>query len=414
MKDAFMNRQSVSLKFCLLGMALVLVMLNGIVSAQEKCTNDPKIPWKDCANPGVLILDEDDPTGEFWRLRRDTVDDVERKPGLVSVQRYESGLSSFPSFFGAPLAFTPEDLKAGEVDVAIIGAPTDGSNPGGTSFAPNTMRLVTAGDPYMPSTLGDRQGSLKIADYGNIAINMLSVELSTEEIRKTVGEVLSADVIPIVIGGSHDTQYGVALAVADKYGDGEVGLIHIDAHSDSIGFALGFFTHLGNGVRNAVKYGLIKGENVVQFGLNDHQGSEVMNWFKEQGVRYHYMDEIRRDGFDEALARALAEVRIPTKLYISMDIDVTDHAYAPGVAKSVSNGLLPVEVFRLLRALAIQNEVVAIEFIEYNPYLDDRVQTTGQLLKRMMRNFLTGLELKKQGILDPHYRPPELLDDGRE
>ena len=61
-----------------------------------------------------------------WRVKRPAELDPEREPGPISLGRYlGGGRSGIPTFAGAPVAKTPEDLKAGEVDVAILGAPLD-------------------------------------------------------------------------------------------------------------------------------------------------------------------------------------------------------------------------------------------------------------------------------------------------
>ena len=65
---------------------------------------------------------------------------------------------------------------------------------------------------------------------------------------------------------------------------------------------------------------------------------------------------------------------------------------------------------KLLRAVGIQNEIIAAEFNEYNPLLDDAHTTTGILMDRLIRSSLAGIQARKKGITDPLYYDPERLD----
>ena len=72
----------------------------------------------------VIPLDTGDPSYNIWRQLRDFSKDPKREPGPINIQKYEFGMSynAMPTFFNQPVAMTPEDLLAGKVDVAIIGA----------------------------------------------------------------------------------------------------------------------------------------------------------------------------------------------------------------------------------------------------------------------------------------------------
>jgi agmatinase len=98
------------------------------------------------------------------------------------------------------------------------------------------------------------------------------------------------------------------------------------------------------------------------------------------------------------------------KLFISFDLDSLDPAFAPGTGTPEPGGITPREVFPILRALAIQNEIVGMDVVEINPLVDAGYQTTALVGQRAMREVLAGMALRKKGITDPHYRHPQLLD----
>jgi agmatinase len=76
------------------------------------------------------------------------------------------------------------------------------------------------------------------------------------------------------------------------------------------------------------------------------------------------------------------------------------------------DGLTASQAMQLVRAVAIQNEVVAADFMEYNPFMDDAHQTTGVLMDRLIRTLLAGIAARKQGITDPLFVDPRRVDHG--
>ena len=91
----------------------------------------------------VIPLDVDDPTYNLWKLRRDDLNKG-REPGPIDVQRFPGGVGwmGIPTFFRLPVALTPEDLEAGQVEVALLGAYTDrGFGSRGASRGPGALRL---------------------------------------------------------------------------------------------------------------------------------------------------------------------------------------------------------------------------------------------------------------------------------
>ena len=97
----------------------------------------------------VIPLDTGDPSYNLWQTPRDDISKG-REPGPINIQRYAGGAGwqGIPTFFKLPIALTPEDLRAGDVDVAIFGAHTDmGGGYRGAAWGPNALRAS-------PSTVG--------------------------------------------------------------------------------------------------------------------------------------------------------------------------------------------------------------------------------------------------------------------
>jgi hypothetical protein len=165
----------------------------------------------------VIPLDESDPTYNAWAQLRDLSNDPKREPGIINIQKYDFGMSynAMPTFFNQPIAMTPEDLKAGQVDIAILGAVPDmGTGMRGAAHGPNAVRNSQvyggygARQPHM-HTMVDPLQDLVVADFGNAPIDIMSMERSMHAIRSFVRSAAEVEiregenVIPFIVGGDH-------------------------------------------------------------------------------------------------------------------------------------------------------------------------------------------------------------------
>ena len=348
--------------------------------------------------------------------RRDTSDDPKREPGLFYPNRYSSGpiWTSIPTFLGAPIAQTPEDLKAGKVDVALVGLTVgDQVIPGGR-FGALKMRSLTDYMFYPVSGTDNHIGvdysKLVVADYGNIAANWSADnQYNLDEIHKVVGEILSTNAIPVGVAGTHVQSYGFLTALAEKYGVGEFVILHIDAHYDAYSTGAGRYVHNGSYFKTAVELGLINGSDLIQIGLRGTTPkAKDFKWMRENRLKFHFQSEVEKYGWDKVLEEILAELK-GKKVHITFDMDGIDPAYAPGVGSQDPDGLTAAQALQLMRAVGIQNEIVAAEFNEYNPMLDDAHGTTGILMDRLIRSLLAGIQGRREGIKDPLYLDPDRL-----
>lgn len=366
----------------------------------------------------IIRLDPNDPTLDPWSAVRDRSNEPAREPGPFYPSRlYNPGVLTF---FQLPVALTQEDLRVGEVDVAIIGAPLDMSiGMRGASYGPTALRaslgVIPGGDlPHMHTGVAWKR-ELSAVDYGNAPIDPFSTERSMPPVRRLVREIAETKAIPVVIGGDHSLAYPNIAGVADVYGKENVGVIHFDAHYDAGG--QGFGGHLishAQPVRRLVDEGHILGKNYIQVGLRGYwPGEEGFRWMRENNFRYHTMAEIERDGWDAVLKRVVKEANDgPKYLYISFDIDVMDPAYTPGTGTPEPGGLTPREIFPLLRRLCTENNLVGFDLVELNP-MNDANLTTTLYANRIVQECLTGIAMRKKGITKGDYLSPLTSGDNR-
>jgi agmatinase len=168
--------------------------------------------------------------------------------------------------------------------------------------------------------------------------------------------------------------------------------------------------HNGSFLRVAIEKGILKGPDLIQVGLRGQGPSEKdYQWMRENGLRSHFQAEADTLGWDVVLRRILEDIK-GRHVYLSFDVDGVSPAYAPGVTTQDPDGMTASQALQLVRAIAIGSDVVAADFIEYTPLLDDRHMTTGVLIDRLIRSLLAGIAAKRQGITDPLYVDPRRLD----
>ncbi len=417
----------------LLTIFLALGCMAGLSWAQDTKKDNSMTPWNEGDDPYVIRLNRDDPTVTTWNERNSKID-TENVAGPIDLNRYTGGTvyDAFPTFLSMPVARTKQDLIAGDIDIAIVGSTTDMNAVGGTRWAANFLRGVLQPSSSYYTARGDGKQErftndfptdqylqsclyeVNVVDYGNIKAHPYSGERSTEEIRRVLGEILDGNAMPMLVGGSHDNQYGLYMAAADKFGKGNFGVIHFDSHADSVQTGYGYYVHNGNGIYQGIEQGLFKGEDLIQVGITSiGPTKDMMDWAKEHKIRYHFQAEIERDGWETVMRRVIDESKRFKNLVITVDIDIMDQKEVPGTGGPEPDGISAKEMMKMMRALGIQNNVVMVEICEYNPMLDSRRFQTAIVVKQLMQHFIYGKAAAMRGITDPFYYHPDMVDDGR-
>ncbi len=416
-----------TLKYFLLIAAVAILALNPEIPAaaevKDTTTKKPLIEMIK-ENPNAIPLDSRDPTLDLMGLLRKCPRDDGGKAGPIDIQRTVGGTSyqGIPTFFRAPVALCPEDLRAGKVDVAIMGASVDMSGGmRGTAWGPQAVRtgerVVPWGQlmPVCHPTVGpiDFMQILKVVDYGDAPVDILSGERSILPVHHMVREIAETGAIPVIVGGDHSLMYPDVVAITDVYGKGKVGVIHFDAHFDGIPLLFGHYISHGAPVRRVIDEGHVKGKNFIQIGLNSVKpGAADLEWMRKNQVRYHFMAEIDKKGWQTVMKQALKEALDgPEHIFVSVDTDCLDPAWAPGMGTPEPGGMNIRELFPMLRALGVQNKIVGVELVEVNP-LTDPTYRSKLVAVRILREILTGIAMRKKGITDPMYIDPQWLDNG--
>jgi agmatinase len=344
-----------------------------------------------------------------------------RAPGPMIVSRAsDMGWSGIQTFAKAPLCLTPADLRAAKADVAVGGAPWEGTATGrtGTHLGPRAIRecdylsrgLSAGSRPHLDVRV-DPFEHLTVVDYGDADVLIGNTDGTYASIRAFVAEILEGGAIPIILGGDHGITWPSATAVADAYGHGSVGVVHFDAHADTAPDMRGSLAGHGTPMRRLIESGAVPGANFVQVGLRGYwPDPPILDWMEAQRMRTHFMAEIRADGFDAVLERALAEaLDTADHLYISVDVDSPDPAFAPGTGTPEPGGLTSGEVLRAVRRLAAEVGAVGMDVVEVSPPYDAGNNITALFANRLVMEALTGTAMRGLGITQPDYADARAL-----
>ncbi|WP_439102158.1 agmatinase family protein [Congregibacter sp.] len=340
-----------------------------------------------------------------WKLMNPRALATQREPGPIHLSYYaRGGRGGVQTFAGAPVAIYPEDLIAGDVEVAIVGAPLDmGTYYRGQRFGPQAMRTgyYQAGNDM--ATMVNPSKVLSIVDYGDIAIDNMSTEISVHHVRERVAEIAKTGAVPFIVGGDHSLEYPDIAGLADVHGKGSFGVVHFDSHFDAGKGQAHYITH-GQPVYRAIKEGHVKAENFIQVGLRGPwPGAWGFEWMRNNGMRYHPMAEVEKKGWKQVMEDAVREAREGTeKLFISFDVDVLDPAFVPGTGTPVPGGLTMREAIPIVRALCTESEMIGFEIVELDPLLDNTYRSALNA-NYIMHACLTGIAMRKTGITDGSY-----------
>ena len=278
---------------------------------------------------------------------------------------------SKPRYTGVPTFMrAPQAMSATDVDIALIGVPYDGAvtNRPGARHGPREIRNmsslmrsihhVTKVNPY---------DLCRIGDLGDVDMpHLFDLNGVVDDITNFYAEVHGAGAAPLTAGGDHMITYPIFRAIAAER---PVGMVHIDAHTDTWDEFLGQKIGHGTPFRRAVEDGLLDPERTVQIGIRGAQNSDE-GWIYslESGMRVIFMEEFTALGVDAVIAEARRVVGDgPT--YISFDVDGLDPVYAPGTGTPEVGGLTTIEAQKLLRGLR-GLDIVGGDVVEVSPPFD--------------------------------------------
>jgi guanidinopropionase len=190
----------------------------------------------------------------------------------------------------------------------------------------------------------------KVADLGDVRFTKIFNEIAVvEEIEAFYRDLHEQGTIPLTAGGDHSITYPIFKAIAS---DQQLGMVHIDAHTDTWDEFQGSKFNHGAPFRRAVEDGLLDPKRTIQIGIRGAQNtSEGWDYSIDHGMRVVFMEEFDEIGVDAVIEEARRVVGDgPT--YVSFDVDGLDPVYAPGTGTPEIGGITTIDAQKLLRGLS--------------------------------------------------------------
>ncbi len=298
------------------------------------------------------------------------------------------------TFGGMPYTQDPSELAG--FDVAIVGAPMDElvSDRPGARFAPRAIRSASCPPgPHLEAGI-DAFAALRIIDFGDAPVVPAQPQRNHAAIEQTVAQVISAGLLPVIIGGDHSITEPDARACAARHGP--LGLVHFDTHTDTGDEVFGARVSHGTVMRRLVEAGHIDPRRYVQIGLRGYwPGEPEFSWQAESGITSLFMHDIRDRGIREVAGQAI-ELVGPGPAFLTVDVDVLDPAFIPGgTGTPEPGGMTSVELLWAVRTVAAQLDLVGADVVEVIPTGVASADPAALVGERLVREILTGLAMRR-------------------
>jgi agmatinase len=321
-----------------------------------------------------------------WEEPRVTVDGVVGQIDATQVPRY----GGEPTF-----ARLPRLTDLPRADVAILGVPFDSgvSYRPGARFGPGhireSSRLLR---PYNPAAGVSPFAARQVADAGDLGVNPFDIAEAITAIERGARGLLERVPRLLTLGGDHTIALPLLRAVHAVHGP--VAVVHFDAHLDTWDSYFGApYTH-GTPFRRASEEGLLDPAGCLHVGIRGPlYAADDLAQDAAAGFQLVPATELEYLGTRGVIERIAARVG-DRPVYVSVDIDVLDPAFAPGTGTPEAGGLTSRELLAVLRSFAARN-LVGADIVEVAPAYD-HAQITGIAAAHVGYELISALALGKK------------------
>ncbi len=253
--------------------------------------------------------------------------------------------------------------------LAVLGAPLHlGSiSPGRADLAPEAVRAVLRRLSTYDLEFDRDLGRIAVTDLGDLPVADVLPDAALGLLSTAVRTALSTSDAVVLLGGDNSITrpgcHGCSTTLE------RLGLLTLDAHLD-LRDVNPELTN-GNPVRALLADGL-PGEQIVQVGIQPFANSRAyFQVAREAGIRVIPVAEVRARGIEQAVGEALdAMDQLVDAIYVDLDLDVLDRAFAPATPGSRPGGLTPAELRSAARICGAHPKVRVMDLVEIDPTKD--------------------------------------------
>jgi agmatinase len=260
-----------------------------------------------------------------------------------------------------PNYFADAESDFDEADFVIFGVPYEKTSSfrHGADKAPGEIRQSSWNFETYDIRTGLDLKDIKLHDYGDLDVKNLDTEEMIGKVKDFTYGLLVKNKFPIVIGGEHSISPGVIKAFPN-----DIAVLSLDAHIDfRDSYENDIFNHACT-IRRIADHVHIK--NIVVIGLRSAE-KEEFEYAQKTGLFFIDTFSINKKGISETIKKTKDYLK-DKKIYLTLDIDVVDPAYAPGVSTPEPFGLNPFDILEFIEALSSQ--LVGFDIVEVCPEYD--------------------------------------------
>lgn len=249
-------------------------------------------------------------------------------------------------------------------DMAILGIPYEAgaSATSGQADAPYAIRRIEIFESWYDNFLGDLS-TVKVVDCGDVDINRHTPGKSLIAAQQTIGNVANSTKCLVVLGGDHSVTAAVLSRIEPMTKAG-IQLVHIDAHSDTWPTEdLNFFPGHESWVTWVQERNLVK--HITQLGVRA-MGPQII----QSSATVKQYNGTLSNAYLKTITANLKNAELP--VYLSVDMDVVDPAFCPGVAYPEPGGWTSVSLLKTIEAIVATGRVIGVDIVETTPSLDHR------------------------------------------
>ncbi|WP_342041925.1 agmatinase family protein [Bacillus sp. OTU2372] len=314
--------------------------------------------------------------------------------------RPESGVVSKVHEWIQPITKESDPEKSKTTDFVVVGVPLSRSSisASGASEFPDFFRRAWKG--FSTYNLDE---DIDLSD--RTAFDVGDVPMHVTDIKKCHDNIIEASAslhkhfqtsVICAIGGDHSITAMMVKGLHQAKPNEKIGILQFDTHFD-----LRDMTDNGpsNGtpMRNLIESGVVRGSDLYNIGLHGFFNTkDLKKYADEHAVNYITIGNARKKGIKETVLQSLEELasKVDT-IYLTVDMDVLDIAYAPGVPASTPGGMTTTELLEGVLAAGCHPKVKAMDIVCLDPLKDSQVQPTVKLGTHVFLTFLTGVMLRQ-------------------
>jgi formiminoglutamase len=273
-------------------------------------------------------------------------------------------------------------------DIGLLGLPLSKSSISlsQAADAPQTIRACLGSYSTFSGEKDRDYQDRSIIDFGDVLSHPTDIEETLERFNCSVREMIATNSCKrhIMIGGDHGVSFPSIRAFQKNYG--RIGVIQWDAHHDVRNLEDGGRTN-GTPFRSLIEGSYLNGEDLVQIGIRDFSNAKkYYDYTKEKGISVYSMGHVEQLGIGSIVKKEIERLsQVVNYIYLSIDMDVVDQAFAPGCPAIGPGGLTSRELLSSISEAAKHEKVIAMDIVEIDPSKDFRNMTSLLAAHAMMR-----------------------------